>query len=143
MKPSGVQLARAIVPPGRETRSSSAAVRCVVGGEHRAEDGRDRVEGRVGERQRLGVSLEELDVEPFRGRALAAALEQRRHVVDADHVGAEARGGDRGVAAAGGDVEHAPAGVQVGGVDELLGDEHDLRRDDGEVAARPAPAAAA
>ncbi len=137
MKPSGVQLASAIVPPGRQTRSSSAAVCCVVGREHRAEDRRDGVEGAVGERQRLGVALDELDVEALGGGAPAAALEQGRHVVDADGVAAEPRRGDRGVAAAGGDVEHAPAGVQVGGVAELLGDEHDPGGDDGEVAARP------
>ena len=109
----------------------------VVGREHRAEDGRDGVERRVGERQRLGVALEQLDVEALGGGALAAALEQRRHVVDADRGAAVPGGGDGGVAAAGGDVEHAPAGVQVGGVAEVLGDEHDAGGDDGEVAARP------
>jgi hypothetical protein len=44
---------------------------------------------------------------------------------------------DRRVAAPGCDVEHAPAGVEVGRVAELLGHEHDPRCDEGEVAARP------
>jgi hypothetical protein len=73
----------------------------------------------------------------LRGRAQPAALEERRHVVDADGRAAEPRRGDRRVAAAGRDVEDAPAGVQVGGVAEPLRDENDRRGDDGEVAARP------
>ena len=109
----------------------------VVGGEHRAEDRRDGVEGGVRERQRLGVALEQLDVEALGGRALAAALEQGRDVVDADGRAAEPGRRDRGVAAAGGDVEHAPAGVQVGGVAQLLGDENDPGGDLVEIAARP------
>ncbi len=125
------------MPPGRQTRRSSAAAFVVIGREHRAEDGGDGIEGRVRERQCLGVALDELDLEPLGGRPLAALLEQGRHVVDADGRAAEPGGRDRRVAAAGGDVEDAPAGVQVGGVAELLGDDLDLRRDDGEVAARP------
>ena len=78
-----------------------------------------------------------LDVEPLGGRADAAPLEQRRDVVDADGGTAEAGGGDRGVPAAGGDVEHAPAGVKVGAVDEALRDRGRCGGDDGEVAARP------
>jgi tetratricopeptide (TPR) repeat protein len=109
----------------------------VVGGEHRAEDRRDRVEGRVREGQRLGVALHELHGEALGGRALAAPLEQGRHVVDADRLAAVPGGRDGRVAAAGGDVEHAPAGPQVGRVAEVLGDEHDPRGHDREVAARP------
>ena len=109
----------------------------VVGSEHGAEHRRDGVEGRILERQRLGVALEQLDGEAFGVRPAAAALEQRRDVVDADGSAAVARRGDRGVAAAGGDVEDAPAGLEVGGVAEVLGDEHDPGGDDGEVAARP------
>jgi hypothetical protein len=109
----------------------------VVGREHRAEDGDDRVEGVVGEGQRLGVALHELDREAFGLGAPAARLEQVRDVVDADRDAAVARRRDRGVAAAGGDVEHAPAGMEVGRVAEVLGHEHDSGGDDGEVAARP------
>ena len=75
--------------------------------------------------------------EALRGGPQAAGLEQGRHVVDADGRAAEPCSGDGGVAAAGGDVEDAPAGVQVGGVAELLGHEHDPGGHDGEVAARP------
>ena len=109
----------------------------VIGREHRAEDRRDGVEGGVRERQGLGVARQELHREPLCGRPHAADLEQRRHVVDADGRATEPGGGDGGVAAAGGDVEDAPAGVQVGGVAQLLGHEHDPGRHDGEVAARP------
>ena len=137
MKPSGVQLARAIVPPGlRDAEQLGGRLR-VVGREHGAEDGRDGVEGAVRERQRLRVALQQLDRKPLGLGAAAAALEERRDVVDADGGAAVARRGDGGVAAAGGDVEHAPACLEVGGVAEVLGHEHDPGGHDGEVAARP------
>jgi hypothetical protein len=109
----------------------------LVRGEHAAEHGGDRVERIVRERQRLGIAFHEPDVEALGRRALASALEQGGYVVDADGRAAEPGGRDRGVGAARGDVEHAPAGVQVGGVAELLGHQHDQPSDDGEVAARP------
>ena len=109
----------------------------MIRGEHRPEHRGHRVEGAVGERQCLCVAFEQGHVEPFRRGPLAAALEQARHVVDADRVAAEPCGRDGRVAAAGCDVEHVPAGVEVGRVDELLGDEHDPGRDGVKVAARP------
>ena len=109
----------------------------MVRSEHAAEHRGDRVERGVRERQRLCVSFEQLHGEALGSRPHAALLEQRRHVVDADGRAAEPRCGDRGVAAARGDVEHTPAGMQVGRVAELLGHEHDPRGDGGEVAARP------
>ncbi len=137
MKLSGVQLARAMVPPGRADAEQLGGGPVVVGREHGAEDRRYGVERAVGEGQRLGVALQKLDVEPFGGRACASALEQGGHVVHPDHGAAVARGGDRRVAAAGCDVEHAPAGAQVGRVAELLGHEHDARADRSVIAARP------
>ena len=105
--------------------------------EHRAVDARHRIERRVAERQVLGVALDEVDREPLRPGALATAFEQRRDVVGAGRAAAEPCGGDRCVAAAGRDVEDAPARVQIGGVDEALGGGDDRGRDLGEVAARP------
>ena len=66
-----------------------------------------------------------------------AALEQRRDVVDADGLAAPPGGREGGVAAAGGDVEHAPPGLEVRGLAQVLGLEDDPRGDDGEIAARP------
>ena len=109
----------------------------VIGCEHRSVDARHRVEGSVGERQVLGVCLDELDFEALGPGTLAAAVEELGNVVGAGCPAAEARGRDRGVAAAGGHVEDAPAGPQVGGVDEALGHGDDRRGDLGEVAARP------
>jgi hypothetical protein len=109
----------------------------VVRSEHGTEDRDDRVEGRVGERNLLGVGLTQVESEPFGSRALATALEQGGHVVDAGDDGADACGGERCVAASGGDVEHGRAGTQIGLVDQALGDRHDQGRDLGEVAARP------
>jgi hypothetical protein len=99
------------------------------GREHRAEHGDDGVEARVIDGQRLGVALDELDVEALGLRPLAAALEERRHVVDAGDMGAEPRRGDRRVAGPGRDVEDAPAGVQVGAVGQVLGSDLDPRGD--------------
>jgi hypothetical protein len=109
----------------------------VVRREHRAEHGRDGVEGGIREGERLRVSLEQLDGEPLGVRPSAGPLEERRNVVDADCGAAVAGRCDRCVAAAGRDVEDAPAGPEVGSVAEVLGNEHDPGGDDGEVAARP------
>ena len=92
---------------------------------------------RVRQRDVLGVALDQVDVEALGLDAAPAAVEQRRHVVDADDVAAVAGRGDGRVAAAAGDVEHAPAGLRVDGVDERVGDGLDQRRDGVEVAARP------
>ena len=59
MKPSGVQLASPIRPPGRQTRSQLGRGARLVGREHHAERRQHGVERAVGERQRLGVGLAE------------------------------------------------------------------------------------
>ena len=137
MKPSGVQFAMPMRPPGRSTRSISRADASVVGREHHAEGRQHGVEAGIVERQRLGVGDLEAHGQAFGVRALAALLEQRRHVVGGGHVGKAARRGQRRVAVAGGDVEHALAGADVGGLGERLADDLQRRADDGEVAAGP------
>ena len=109
----------------------------LVGREHDAEHRRDGVEARVGERERLGVTFEQRDVEAFHLGAETPVVQQRGDIVDADDLAATPRGCDRGVAVAGGDVEHAPPGVQVGRVAETLRDVDDLGRDGAVVTARP------
>ncbi len=137
MKPSGVQLASAIVPPGRVTRTSSAAARRWSGAN--IEPKTDTAASN--DPSANGISSaspwQEVDADPLGRGALAAALEERGHVVDAGHVAAEAGGGDRRVAAPAGHVEHGRAGVQVRRVAQALGDGDDQGRDLGEVAARP------
>jgi hypothetical protein len=64
------------------------------------------------------VAFAEIDRETLGGGALAAALEQRRHEVDADDLGESVRGRERGRAVAGRDVQHALAGAQVDGLAE-------------------------
>ena len=125
MKPSGVQLARAMVPPGRQARSSSSAAFWWSGANIDTEHRHHGVELAVAARQGLRVAVGERDLQPLGGSALPASLEQGRHVVDADDRAAEPGGGQRRVPAAGGDVQHPPAGAQVGRVDELLGDPDD------------------
>jgi hypothetical protein len=87
--------------------------------EHAAEGREHGVEDAVVEGQRLGVRLEEGDAaQALRGCALAAALEELGNVVGRGDVAPAARRGERGVAVAGGDIEDALAGAQVGGFAE-------------------------
>ena len=137
MKPSGVQLTRPMVPPGRQTRTSSAAARSLVGGEHDAQGGKDGVEGGVGEGQGLGVALGEGDLQPLGRRPFPAALQQLGDVVDAGDLGAVAGRGQGGVAAAGGHVQDAVAGPQAGRLGQVLGHGHDPGGHGGVVAAGP------
>ena len=117
----------------KELRGRAAVVRR----EHRPEHGEHGVERLVGERERLGVTLHELDLEPLCRGAFASSLEQGRDVVDSDDVRAETSCGDRRVAAPRRDVEDARAGAEVGHVGEALGDRDDQGGDLGVVAARP------
>ena len=137
MKPSGVQLARPILPPRLHTRTSLGSGAVLVGREHHPEGGDDDVEAGVGKRQRLRIGLAELDAEPVGVGALAGALEQGRHVVGRDHLAPAPRGGKRDVAVAGSDVEHLLARAQVEGFAQLLADDLQGRADDGIVAGRP------
>ena len=137
MNPSGVQLASAIVPPGLQTRSSSAAA-CAWSGANIEPNTEVTASKEPSGNGSDSASPSSNSTErPSASAAASAALEERRDVVDADRGAAVPRCGDRGVAAAGGDVEHAPAGLEVGGVAEVLGHEHDPGGHDGEVAARP------
>jgi hypothetical protein len=85
----------------------------------------------------LGVALLEGHLQALGRRPRPPALQQLRHVVDAGDLAAEAGGGQGGVAGAGGHVQHALAGLQVGGVDQALGDQHDAGGDRAVVGAGP------
>ncbi len=86
----------------------------LIGRKHHAKRRQRSVE-RVGrERQLLGVTLQKVDRQPFRGRALAATLQKRRHVVQPDHATEAVRRRQRGVAVAARDIEHFRAGVELG-----------------------------
>ena len=76
MKPSGVQFASPMRPPGRSTRSISLRGTAVVGREHHAEGGQHDVEGAVGEGQRLGIGDLELHVQALGLGARAAFVQQ-------------------------------------------------------------------
>ena len=69
--------------------------------------------------------------------ARGTLVEQARHVVGRRHHAAAARGGERRVAVAGGNVEHALVEAQVERLGELLADDLQGGADDGVVAARP------
>ncbi len=137
MKPSGVQLARPILPPGLQTRDELRGGTLLIGREHHAEGRDDDVEARIRERQLLRIGLAEIDDEPLGIGALAGALEQRRHVVGRDHLAPAPRRGERHVAVAGRDVEHRLPGAKIERLAQLLADDLQGGADDGIVAGGP------
>ena len=137
IKPSGVQLARPILPPRLADAQQLGRRLVLVGREHDAEGRDDRVKAAVGKRQRLGVGFAELDVQPFGRGAFAAAFEQRRHVIGRGHLAPAARRRQRRVAVAGRDIEHLAAGAQVERLAQLLADDLQRRADHRIVARRP------
>jgi hypothetical protein len=90
--------------------------------EHDAERRQHHVKARVRKGQRLGIRFLERDVEPFCLGALAAALEKRRHVVRGRNGGKPPRRRERGVAVAGGNIEHPLARAKVDAFAEQLAD---------------------
>ena len=137
MKPSGVQLARPILPPGRQTRTSSAAARSWSGVNitPKVETTTSKLPSANGSAS-ASASRNSISSRSAVG-ALAGALEQRRHVVGGDHVAPAARGGERDVAVAGGDVEHLLSGAEVERFAQLLADDLQGGADDGIVAGGP------
>ena len=109
----------------------------MVGREHHAEGRDHRVEARVFERQCLGVGGLKRNVEPLGLRPLGTAFEQRGDVVGRRHLAAAARRGQRGVAVAGGHIEHPLVSAQVAGFGQLLADDLQGGADDGVIAAGP------
>ena len=138
MRPSGVQLARPDPPAGLDHAEQLSCHPLLVGGEHGAEDRGDDVEARVLEGKVLGVGLDELDVEALRRGPFPSPLQQRRDEVRADRPDPGApRRGERPVAAAGGNVEHAVVGQQIERLGEVFGDPVDDRGDPREVPVGP------
>ena len=78
--------------------------------EHHADARQHRVELGVAERQGLGVGLPPFEADATLGGQPAAVLQQLRAQVAGDDAGARGRGGECGVAGAGGYIEHAIVG---------------------------------
>ena len=136
MRPSRDQLTSPIVPPGRQTRRSSAATTSWYGREHHAEHGQHAVEGRVAEGERLGVALDPVHVDV--DRAGAGDVEERRHEVEAGDVGGDPRRAQGDVAGAGGDIEHRVGGEEADRAEEVVGrDAVDVLGHVGVAARRP------
>ena len=113
MKLSGVQFARPICPPDLQTRASSLAAAVWFGANMTPKVDITASNDASRERQIFGIRFLEQDCMALRLRACAPGLEQRGHVVGGGHLAPTARGGQRGVAVAGGDVEHARPGAQI------------------------------
>jgi hypothetical protein len=137
IKPCGVQLARPDLAARLADPRQFARRLVLVGGEHYAEGGDDDVKGGIGERQRLGIGLAELDGEVLGGGALATAFEQGRHIVGGHDIAPAPRGGERDIAVAGGDIEHAAAGPEIERFAKLFADDLQRGSDHGIVAGRP------
>ena len=134
--PSGVQLRRPIVPPGRQTRTSSSATVLVVRREHRADRGHDDVEGFVVEREILCVGFDPLELEPLGSLRGPARVEQLRGEVARGHVGAALRRRKRRVARARRHVQDAHAVADSARFDQRGPERQQERLDHGGVVAR-------
>src|SRR4029077_919921 len=124
MNPSGVQLSRPMVPPGRQTRISSSALAWWYGANMTPRqditvsnsppaNGRGSAAGRP--RYPRGTPLPPPPPQPRpppRGLPLPG-LEQFRGQVAGHHAGSRLGGRDRGVAGSGGHVEHAVPGPDL------------------------------
>ena len=128
LPPSGVQAATAIVPPGRATRTSSAAA-CSCRGANitpNVDSTRSKEPSAIG--QFLRVALDPLAIHACLGRAPAGRVEQLRGEVETRDRCAALGTEDRDIAAAGRDVEHVVAPLDTrpmldtvpgGGLDSL------------------------
>ena len=114
MKPSGVQLIRPMVPPGRHDADQLVGARLVVRGEHDADAGQHGVERAVVERERLGVGLPPVERDPGGLGVPATRLEQLGGEVAGDDAGTGLRRRDGDVAGARRDVEDAVPGPDAG-----------------------------
>lgn len=124
-------------PPGPAYPQHFARGAALVGTEHSAEGGRDRIEGPVGEGKFLSVGFPESDRKAFDLGPLASPLQEALDIVRGDHVAPAAGGGERKIAVAGSDIEHLLAGAQVERFGELFADNLERGADDGVVARRP------
>ena len=138
MKPSGRPVREPDAAAGAHDAQHFARRPRVIRREHRAE-GRERdVEATVVERQRPPRRPSRNSTsQAFGQRARAAPFRAAPARSRSKSLGEPARGGERGVAVAGGDVEHAFAGAHVGRFGERFADDLQRHADDGEVAAGP------
>ena len=127
--PSGVQLSRPIVPPGRQTRTSSSAAAWWCGAnitpiEEMTTSNAPSSNGRCS-----ASASTQLERDARALGAVPAGLEQLGREVARGHARAALRGGDRRVAGAGGDVEDVHAGADPAGLDEPRAEREQERLD--------------
>ncbi len=137
MKLSGVQLARPILPPGRQTRIEFVRRLLLIGREHDAEGRKHDIEAGIREGKRFRVGFLERDRQALGFGAVAATIEKRADIVRRHDVGEAAGRGERRIAVAGGDVEDALVAAEIDGLAEHFADDLQRGADDGVVAGAP------
>ena len=138
MKPSGVQFAMAMVPPGpadAQHLGRGAWSWSAVNMTPKVESTTSKLaSGKL--RASASSTRKSIACRSAAARARPRSSE-RGHVVGGGDLAEAAGGGEGGVAVAGGDVEHLRAGAQVDGLAEPLADDLERGADDGVVARGP------
>src|SRR5947209_2425195 len=88
---------------------------------HHAVNGDHRIEGSIRKGKLFRVAFDKLHGEVLGLGAKPSAFQQRGDKITPDHLTAPPRRGDSSIAAPGGNVQYAPAGLQVGRLAELFG----------------------
>ena len=118
MKPSGVQLSRPMVPPGRHTRISSSALAWWNGANMTPRQDMTVSNSPSANGRSSASACRHSSVVPRRRGLPLPGLEQFRGQVAGYHAGPGLGGGDRGVAGSGGHVEHPVSGPDLARFDE-------------------------
>src|SRR5262245_4953997 len=125
-------------PPTRAADTQQLAGRLrLIGRKHHAKRGQDHIERPVREGQVFGIALAERHGEALGGRPFSRALQKGWDIVDAGDVAPVTGGRERGVATAGGHVEHPLAGAEINGVTEQFTHQQHIVADHGVVTGRP------
>ncbi len=136
-KPSGVQQARPILPPGRQTRASSRAAWGWSGANITPKVETTTSKDASAKGKRFGVGLLEVDLPALGRGAQAAAFEQRGNVVGAGDASTATGGGEGDVPVARGDIEDLGPAAEIERFAQQLAGELQGGAEDGIVSAGP------
>ena len=124
------------MPPFRQTRTSSSATSWWWGANIAPIDDMTTSKDSIVERQVLGVRLNPLELHPGGLGPASAGVEHLGRQIARRDARSGLGCGDRGVARAGGDVEHSHPGTNAARLDEPWPERQKKRLDHGRVVAR-------